>query len=38
LLCSQYNFDADTAGGNIQMDLMQMKCDAVVKYKFSVTE
>jgi len=38
LSCSQCNFDADTADGNIQMDLMELKCDAAVKYKFSYME
>jgi hypothetical protein len=38
LSCSQSNLDADTADGNIQMDLMELKCDAVVKYKFSDME
>jgi len=34
LSCSKYKFDADTADGNIQMDLMELKYDAIVKYKF----
>jgi len=34
LSCSKCNFDVDTADGNIQMDLMELKYDAVVKYKF----
>jgi hypothetical protein len=35
LSCFQCNFDADTADGNIQMDLIKLKCEPVVKYKFS---
>ena len=36
--CSQCNLDVDTADGNIQMYLLELQCDAVVKYKFSDIE